>query len=208
MLLRIRYKSKVCDGKRLIIQYIKHSPIRNQNHASLSFYLFLSLYKSSISPLLSLFVSTNSPKPMTKLMDLPDCTYPKESATLITPSSPTPTHTLPLSNLDDQPFLRFSIRYLHLYKRSPCVESMKLSLSRVLVAYYPLAGRLRPSGGGEDHGAKLEVDCKGKGPSLLRATWDSLLGSFWNILEGPTCLGGSCSSGWRVSHSGVMSLPL
>ncbi|KAF6999161.1 hypothetical protein CFC21_015224 [Triticum aestivum] len=57
---------------------------------------------------------------------------------LVTPSQPTPAHTLYLSNLDDQCLLRFSVEYLF--------------------RYYPLAGRLGP---GDD--GKLVVDCNAEG---------------------------------------------
>ena len=58
-------------------------------------------------------------------------------------SSQTPKHSFYLSNLDDQKFLRFSIKYLYLFKKSVSSDNLKYSLSRVLVDYYPLARRLR-----------------------------------------------------------------
>ncbi|ONK73673.1 uncharacterized protein A4U43_C04F34090 [Asparagus officinalis] len=120
--------------------------------------LFPLLYKSLTSP----FLPPCCPQPlstMTKSVEIQDCIYPRE-ALLITPSKTTPRYTLYLSNLDDQPFLRFSIRYLYVYKRSTCVEKLKNSLSRVLVDYYPLAGRVRASSAYE---GKLEVECNGEG---------------------------------------------
>lgn len=96
---------------------------------------------------------------MTKPMELPDCNYPSE-AVLVPPCAATPRHSLYLSNLDDQPFLRFTIRYLYIYKKSICAERLKSSLARVLVDYYPLAGRLQTSG---DDPNKLEVECNGQG---------------------------------------------
>ena len=58
-------------------------------------------------------------------------------------SSQTPKHSFYLSNLDDQKFLRFSIKYLYHFKKSVSSDNLKYSLSRVLVDYYPLARRLR-----------------------------------------------------------------
>ncbi|KAK9124572.1 hypothetical protein Sjap_014174 [Stephania japonica] len=70
--------------------------------------------------------------------------------TVITPSEATPSHVLPLSTLDSQLFLRFTIEYLLLYRphhhhsRHHTAARLKHALARSLVPYYPLAGRLRP----------------------------------------------------------------
>lgn len=92
---------------------------------------------------------------------------------LITPSDTTPTHILQLSSLDSQPFLRFTIEYLLLYNpvpipgwdRSATVAVLKRALSRALVPYYPLSGRVqsRPDGSG------LEVDCRAQGIIFVEA---------------------------------------
>ncbi|KAF7140003.1 hypothetical protein RHSIM_Rhsim06G0028900 [Rhododendron simsii] len=100
--------------------------------------------------------------------ELPDCNY-LNNPILITPNSPTPKHSLYLSNLDDQKFLRFSIKYLYLFKKSVSVDSLKYSLSKVLVDYYPLAGRLRAS---SENDQKLEVDCNGEGALFAEAFMD------------------------------------
>ncbi|XP_057470391.1 alcohol acyltransferase 9 [Actinidia eriantha] len=100
--------------------------------------------------------------------DLPDCFYPNQP-TLITPNTPTPNHSLYLSNLDDQKFLRFSIKYLFLFKKSVSSDTLKYSLSRLLVDYYPLAGRLRAS---SEDDQKLEVDCNGEGAVFAQAFMD------------------------------------
>ncbi|KAH0448660.1 hypothetical protein IEQ34_022460 [Dendrobium chrysotoxum] len=102
---------------------------------------------------------------MTKSIKIPDCCYAKEPA-LVTPSGQTPDHTIYLSNLDDQLFLRFSIKYLYLFKRRVGVESLKASLSKVLTDYYPLAGRLKAS---SQNGEKLELDCNSKGALFAEA---------------------------------------
>uniref|UniRef100_A0A803MSF9 Uncharacterized protein n=1 Tax=Chenopodium quinoa TaxID=63459 RepID=A0A803MSF9_CHEQI len=111
-----------------------------------------------------------------KSAEIPDCEYHPNSPSLITPHRSTPTHSLYLSNLDDQKFLRFSIKYLYLYEKGVCVESLKLSLSRILTEYYPLAGRLRASASSTTHESsdyqKLEVDCNGEGALFAEAYLD------------------------------------
>lgn len=99
-------------------------------------------------------------------LELPDCSY-KGQPTLIPPNTQTPKHSLYLSNLDDQKFLRFSIKYLYLFKNSISPDVLKHSLSKVLVDYYPLAGRLRTS---KEDDQKLEVDCNGEGALFVEAS--------------------------------------
>lgn len=118
---------------------------------------------------------------MLKSSELPDCCYPNEPM-LICPSSPTPKHSLYLSNLDDQKFLRFSIKYLYLFNKSVSLDSLKYSLSRVLVDYYPLAGRLRASG---DDDQKLKVDCNGEGAVFAEAFMDITTEEFLELSKKP-----------------------
>ncbi|XP_037481182.1 fatty alcohol:caffeoyl-CoA acyltransferase-like [Triticum dicoccoides] len=77
---------------------------------------------------------------------------------LVAPSQLTPGHTLYLSNLDDQCLLRFSVEFLFVFAGAVDVDALRTALSRVLVDYYPLAGRLGP---GDD--GKLVVDCNAEG---------------------------------------------
>lgn len=111
---------------------------------------------------------------MNNSIEIPDCYYPKE-AVLICPSTSTPKHTLYLSNLDDQKFLRFSIKYLHLYKKSVSVDVLQASLSNVLVEYYPLAGRLKPS---QEHEDKFLLDCNAQGAYFSEAHLDITVDQF------------------------------
>lgn len=106
---------------------------------------------------------------MLKSSQLPDCIYQNQPV-LICPGCPTPNHTLYLSNLDDQKFLRFSIKYLYLFRKSVDAETLKSSLSRALVEFYPLAGRLRRRVGEDD--SKLEVECNGEGAVFAEAAMD------------------------------------
>ncbi|CAL1355805.1 unnamed protein product [Linum trigynum] len=121
----------------------------------------------------------NSTPPKT---ELPDCHY-RDQPTLIPPIAPTPAHSLYLSNVDDQKFLRFSIKYLYVFRKSIAAESLRESLSRVLVDYYPLAGRLRKSPGGD--GEKLEVDCNGEGALFAEGFMDFAVDEFLGISEKP-----------------------
>lgn len=113
--------------------------------------------------------------------ELPDCNY-QNNPILITPNSPTPKHSLYLSNLDDQKFLRFSIKYLYLFKKSVSVDSLKYSLSKVLVDYYPLAGRLRAS---SENDQKLEVDCNEEGALFAEAFMDITAEDFLELSGRP-----------------------
>ncbi|KZV26764.1 omega-hydroxypalmitate O-feruloyl transferase [Dorcoceras hygrometricum] len=119
---------------------------------------------------------------MFRSSELPDCTYVNQP-TLISPKTSTPNHTLYLSNLDDQKFLRFSIKYLYLFRRSIGAEALKDSLSRVLVEYYPLAGRLRKTEENDDH--KLEVDCNGEGAVFAEAVMDLSADEFLEMAGKP-----------------------
>ncbi|KAG5558019.1 hypothetical protein RHGRI_008055 [Rhododendron griersonianum] len=93
---------------------------------------------------------------------------------LITPSQPTPSHILSLSSLDSQPFLRFTIEYLLVYRiphaldKDATVARVKSAVARALVPYYPLAGRVkaRPDGSG------LDVVCRAQGAGFIEAVSD------------------------------------
>lgn len=118
---------------------------------------------------------------MPRSSDLPDCFYQNQPI-LISPSRPTPKHSLYLSNLDDQKFLRFSIKYLYLFRKSTSLDVLKYSLSRVLVDYYPLAGRLRTSSEDEQ---KLEIDCNGEGAVFAEAFMDCSADDFLEVSSRP-----------------------
>ncbi|GJN06091.1 hypothetical protein PR202_ga23779 [Eleusine coracana subsp. coracana] len=97
-----------------------------------------------------------------------ECHYAGGEPAVVRPSQPTPRHTLYLSNLDDQRFLRFSIKYLYVFTADAAVaaDALRTALARVLVDYYPLAGRLRPS---DDDDGKLVVDCNAEGALFAEA---------------------------------------
>ncbi|XP_012575107.1 alcohol acyl transferase 1 allele RGb-like isoform X2 [Cicer arietinum] len=105
---------------------------------------------------------------MSKSIDLPDC-YNYKPPVTITPCAPTPNHSLYLSNLDDLMYVRLYMHYVYIFKKSVEVDTLKSSLSRVLVDYYPVAGRLRTSSEDEN---KLVVDCNGEGVLFAEASMD------------------------------------
>ena len=96
---------------------------------------------------------------------------------LITPAKPTPRETKFFSDIDDQESLRFQIPVIMCYKdnhslnenRNP-VKAIREALSKALVYYYPLAGRLR-----EGPNRKLMVDCNGEGILFVEASADVTL---------------------------------
>ncbi|MCD7450109.1 hypothetical protein HAX54_003527 [Datura stramonium] len=99
-----------------------------------------------------------------------------KEAVLISPSQPTPIQVLPLSALDSQLFLRFTIEYLLVYKpsrhvldKSATVNRIKAALGRALIPYYPLAGRVRARTNGS---SGLEVVCRAQGAAFLQAASD------------------------------------
>ncbi|EAZ11983.1 hypothetical protein OsJ_01862 [Oryza sativa Japonica Group] len=88
-----------------------------------------------------------------------ECIY-NNPPVLVTPSKPTPKLALYLSNLDDQRLLHFPIQYIYVFTGTLDMDTLKVALSRVLVDYYPLAGRLRAS---NEHDGKLIIDCNSEG---------------------------------------------
>ncbi|OAY65361.1 13-hydroxylupanine O-tigloyltransferase [Ananas comosus] len=91
---------------------------------------------------------------------------------LIQPETPTPYETKYLSNIDDQAGLRNHIPFVHFYRgraRDRCdpVPIIRQALSRTLVHYYPLAGRIRNTEKG-----KLVVECTGEGVVFREADAD------------------------------------
>jgi hypothetical protein len=86
-------------------------------------------------------------------------------AALIPPTGPTPDGTLPLSSIDKalgglvnliQVFPRSSLSAAHDHQGAAvAIAAMHNGFARALVPYYPVAGRISPSG--------MAVDCTGEG---------------------------------------------
>ena len=113
----------------------------------------------------------------------PDFTLTKHPPQLLAPKYPTPHQSLYLSNIDDQLGLRCQVP-LHLFypsnnkknnEKDP-VKVIKEALAKVLVHYYPFAGRLREADNG-----KLRVDCTGEGILLVEADADIYLEDFGDL---------------------------
>ncbi|XP_023771985.1 alcohol acyltransferase 9 [Lactuca sativa] len=121
--------------------------------------------------------------------ELPDCRYEQKQPSLIKPNSPAPNHILYLSNIDDQKFLRFSIKYIYLFQNSVAIDLLKSSLSKVLVDYYPLAGRLKPlhlaHEERDEDDEKLQVECNGEGAVFAEAYMDITAQHFLQLSHKP-----------------------
>lgn len=84
----------------------------------------------------------------------------------VIPNESTPNGSLWLSD-NDQVVRLSHASTIYIYKANPkigAIERMRDSLSKMLVHYYPVAGRLRWKEGG-----RLELDCNAKGVTLLEA---------------------------------------
>ncbi|KAH0974672.1 hypothetical protein GBA52_016571 [Prunus armeniaca] len=109
---------------------------------------------------------------------------------LIKPSKPTPHETKLLSNVDDQESLRFQIPVIMSYRnnnpssmnanRDP-VKVIREGLSRALVYYYPMAGRLR-----EGPNRKLMVECNGEGVLFIEGNADVTLVQLGDTIAPPS----------------------
>ncbi|XP_042475621.1 acyl transferase 5 [Macadamia integrifolia] len=87
---------------------------------------------------------------------------------MVQPSGQTPTGTLHLSFIDRLPVLRCNARTLHVFRHGhEPAEIIREALSKALVPYYPLAGRLKESSQGE-----LQIACTGEGLWFVQASAD------------------------------------
>lgn len=90
----------------------------------------------------------------------------RSSDSLVRPSGRTPSHVLDLSAMDRIPVLRCNARTLHVFRHGlDAARVIKEALSKALVPYYPIAGRLVESVPGE-----LRVDCSAEGVRFVEAT--------------------------------------
>nr|GEX04972.1 chloramphenicol acetyltransferase-like domain-containing protein [Tanacetum cinerariifolium] len=101
----------------------------------------------------------------------------KES-TMVRPAEETPNTNLWNSNLDLM-VKNFHTQMLFFYRSNGAasnffdVKVMKEALSKVLVPFYPVAGRLK-----EDQDGRIEIDCQGQGVLFVEAESDGLLDDF------------------------------
>ncbi|KAH9626921.1 hypothetical protein KSS87_014982 [Heliosperma pusillum] len=109
----------------------------------------------------------------------------KQKPTLITPAKATPYEFKELSEIDNQQRLRFFEAVIQFHRSGPAdgpdpVKVIKEALGKALVAYYPLAGRLRQKEQG-----KLVVECNGEGIMFVEAHADVTLSQFGEPLYPP-----------------------
>nr|XP_017224249.1 PREDICTED: benzyl alcohol O-benzoyltransferase-like [Daucus carota subsp. sativus] len=95
-------------------------------------------------------------------------TVTRRAPELIPPAKPTPFEYKLLSDIDDQGSLRFRVPVIYFYRKRndkmDPVEVIREAISKTLVFYYPLAGRVR-----EGAGRKLGVECTGEGVMFIEA---------------------------------------
>ncbi|XP_057731234.1 13-hydroxylupanine O-tigloyltransferase-like [Arachis stenosperma] len=103
----------------------------------------------------------------------------RNPAELVPPAGPTPHELKLLSDIDDQKGLRHHLPLVQFFPYNPSMAGkdpahvIKEALSKALVFYYPLAGRLR-----EGPKGKLMVDCTGEGVLFIQAEADVTLDHF------------------------------
>ncbi|CAB4279068.1 unnamed protein product [Prunus armeniaca] len=109
---------------------------------------------------------------------------------LIKLAKPTPQETKLLSNVNDQESLRFHIPVIMSYRNNNpssmnanCdpVKVIREGLSRALVYYYPMAGRLR-----EGPNRKLMVECNGEGVLFIEGNADVTLAQLRDTIALPS----------------------
>ncbi|XP_047959542.1 benzyl alcohol O-benzoyltransferase-like [Salvia hispanica] len=110
----------------------------------------------------------------------------RKSPELLCPAKSTPHEFKILSDIDGQIFIRKYIKIINFYKKSPSmkgkdpVKIIREAISKALVFYYPLAGRLL-----ENTGRKLVVECTGQGVVFVEADTDATLQHFGDALYPP-----------------------
>ncbi|BAT88271.1 hypothetical protein VIGAN_05172800 [Vigna angularis var. angularis] len=132
-------------------------------------------------PHISVFYPLNSMENMKTplVLDMKD-------VVIVKPCKPTPSELLPLSTIDSDPVLNILCQTIYVYKAnldSPNgqldpAQVIKEALSKVLVYYYPLAGKIVTFDDG-----KLGINCNADGVPFLEATANCELSSL-HYLEG------------------------
>lgn len=106
---------------------------------------------------------------------------------LVKPCEETPSTILHLSQIDSLPVLKCNARTLHVFRDSPSEATpaaiVREALSKALVPYYPLAGRLKPQT------YPLQLDCSNQNHGVLfvEASSNSTLASL-NYLDDLTSI--------------------
>ncbi|RZR91772.1 hypothetical protein BHM03_00019957 [Ensete ventricosum] len=104
----------------------------------------------------------------------------KQAPELVAPRVPTPSGRLPLSSMDRTAVVRILVDLVLVFKHGlEPAKTIKEALSRALVPYYPVAGRIVEASPGEP-----EVSCTGDGVWFVEASADCSLEGV-NNLERP-----------------------
>lgn len=96
-------------------------------------------------------------------------------STMVKPISATPSTTMWISNLDLIIPPNYHVPILYFYRDANNlfhVTELKAALSRALVAFYPIAGRLKTENN------RIEIDCNGEGALFVEAEADGYLDDF------------------------------
>ncbi|XP_057871322.2 shikimate O-hydroxycinnamoyltransferase [Cryptomeria japonica] len=100
-----------------------------------------------------------------------------KSSSMVQPALPTPQRDLWNSNVDlVVPRIHTASVYFYRPTGSPdffSIEILKEALSKVLVPFYPMAGRLK-----RDPDGRIEINCNGQGVLLVEAVTDSVIDDF------------------------------
>lgn len=106
----------------------------------------------------------------------------KKDVILVKPAEPTPSEVLSLSTIDNDRNIELLCQSVYVYKANSITNLdpalvIKEALSKVLVYYYPLAGKLKRENG------KLRITCNADGVPFLEAYTDCELSSL-HYLDG------------------------
>ncbi|XP_019177975.1 PREDICTED: shikimate O-hydroxycinnamoyltransferase-like [Ipomoea nil] len=100
-----------------------------------------------------------------------------KETTMVKPAKPTPSKKLWCSNVDlVVGRIHLLVVYFYRPNGSPNFfdpKAMKEALSRVLVSFYPMAGRM-----GRDGDGRLEIECNGEGALFVEAESDATIDDF------------------------------
>ncbi|KAF4391185.1 hypothetical protein G4B88_016495 [Cannabis sativa] len=114
-----------------------------------------------------------------------------KETTMVKPATETPRHVLWTSNLDQMVPKYIHIPTIHFYKPLSSVTDegffdpvkLKDALSKVLVPFYPVAGRLVDSS--NPNGDRIEIDCNGEGVLFVVAQTNSMVDDFGDFKPSP-----------------------
>ncbi|KAM6552713.1 hypothetical protein CsatB_013475 [Cannabis sativa] len=112
--------------------------------------------------------------------------------TMVKPATETPRHVLWTSNLDQLVPKHIHIPTIYFYKPLSSATDdkdffdpvkLKDALSKVLVPFYPVAGRLVDSS--NPNGGRIEIDCNGEGVLFVVAQTNSMVDDFGDFKPSP-----------------------